>query len=105
MAIAILGEDFQINHQTERSTAMGRIKVVNRDDVHKDFDRILEGVCDKVKGMVELVLTGAREELAKELRGIGLMVIILGCNGTLGNRERIPCDQRLSTNPDPDRSS
>ena len=75
MAIGILGDDFQINHQTERTTAMGRVKVVKQDDVHKDFDRILEGVCDKVKGMVEMVLTGAREELAKELRGVGLIAM------------------------------
>jgi len=54
---------------------MGRVKVVKQDDVHKDFDRILAGVCDKVKGMVELVLTGAREELSRELQGIGLMAM------------------------------
>lgn len=54
---------------------MGRVKVVNRDDVRKDFDRILEGVCEKVKGMVELVLLGAKEKLAEELQGIGLMVM------------------------------
>jgi putative transposase len=54
---------------------MGRVKVVNRDDVHKDFDRILEGVCEKVKGMVELVLLGAKEKLAEELHGIGLTVM------------------------------
>jgi transposase-like protein len=76
MAIDILGEDFPKSiTKSERTTAMGRMKVVNQDDVHKDFDRILEGVCDKVKGMLALVLKGAREELAKELRGIGLMTM------------------------------
>lgn len=76
MAIVILGEDLAINHQTERTIAMNGSKVINRDELYKkDYERILEGVCEKVRGMVGLVLEGARDELQKELRGIGLEVM------------------------------
>jgi hypothetical protein len=34
---------------------MGRIKVVKVEELHKEYDRILEGVCEKVKGMEGII--------------------------------------------------
>jgi transposase-like protein len=59
---------------------MSKVKIAKRDEVLKHIDegeyaRILEGVCEKVKGMVGMVLEGAKEELQKELHGIGVSVM------------------------------
>jgi len=59
---------------------MNKVKIVKKDEVYNqiekgEYERILEGVCEKVKGMVGMVLLGAKEELQKELQGIGLVVM------------------------------
>ena len=59
---------------------MSTVKIVKKDDVLKQIDereygRILEGVCEKVKGMVGMVLEGSREKLQEELHGIGITVM------------------------------
>lgn len=54
---------------------MRRIKVVNRDDVLKDQERILRLLQERVKGMVLDILGGVQMNLAQELRGLGLEVM------------------------------
>ncbi|GEM_PF-106156 len=59
----------------ERIIAMRRIKVVNREDVLKDQERILEALQERVKRVVLDILGGIQVNLAQELRGIGLEVM------------------------------
>lgn len=54
---------------------MRRIKVVNRDDVLKDRERILRSIEGRVKGIVLEILGGVQVNLAQELRGLGLEVM------------------------------
>jgi len=54
---------------------MRRIKVVNREDVLKDHERILGSLQERVKGMVLDILGGVEVNLAQELRGLGLEVM------------------------------
>lgn len=75
MASDTLVYDLKIVHQQERIIAMRRIKVVNREDVLKDHERILGALQERVKGMVVDILAGAQVNLAQEFRGIGLEVM------------------------------
>jgi len=80
MAIVILGEVFINNHQTERATAMSKVKIIKQQELFNqidssEYERILQGVCGKVRTMIGMVLQGAKEELRKELQGIGLVVM------------------------------
>lgn len=54
---------------------MRSIKVVNRQEVLKDTERILGPLQERVKAMVVGVLEGAEVNLTKELRGLGLEVM------------------------------
>ncbi|MEK7748538.1 MAG: hypothetical protein AAB269_00610, partial [Bacteroidota bacterium] len=75
MASDTLVYDRRIVHQQERIIAMRRIKVVNREDVLKDHDRILGVLEERVKGIVVDILGGVQLNLAQELRGLGLEVM------------------------------
>ena len=54
---------------------MRTAKVVKDSDVLKDHQRILQGLEDRVKGIVVDVLKGIERNLSSELRGIGLEVM------------------------------
>lgn len=75
MASDTLVYDPKIVHQQERIIAMRRIKVVKREDVLKDQERILGSLRERVKGVVLDILGGIQVNLAQELRGIGLEVM------------------------------
>ena len=54
---------------------MRRNKIVNRNDVLNDHQRILRGVEERIKGILLDVLSGTQTNLARELKGIALEVM------------------------------
>ncbi len=54
---------------------MHRNKIINRNDVLNDHQRILSGVEERIKGILLDVLSGTQTNLARELKGIALDVM------------------------------
>ncbi|MFN0157613.1 MAG: hypothetical protein ACKVRP_06015 [Bacteroidota bacterium] len=85
---------------------MRTVKVINRDDVLKDQERILGPLEARVKGIVGDILNGVQTSLGKELHGIALEVMqavmefeISGIAGLKGKHQKGRQYSRWGHNP------